>query len=100
MKKCLIAGIAACIFMLPNAYAASHGGGDAKSMIAAAKTEMGKAKKAGFLWRDVGKFIEKAEAALKKGDAKKAMKLAAKAKFQSQAGLQQAKDQANAGPRF
>ncbi len=64
--------------------------------IAAAKAENKKAKKAGFEWRDTGKFLKQA----KKVGGKKCLKLANKAKNQAIAAQQQAKDQANAGPSF
>jgi len=69
-----------------------------KAIVKAAKTERKKAKKVGFEWRDIGKFLKKADKAAKKGDYKTAIKLAKKAKFQAKQGQQQAKEQANAGP--
>ncbi len=69
-----------------------------KAIAKAAKAEQKKAKKVGFEWRDVGKFLKKADKAAKKGDYKTAIKLAKKAKFQAEQGQIQAKEQANAGP--
>ncbi|SMN00011.1 hypothetical protein SPONN_1184 [uncultured Candidatus Thioglobus sp.] len=67
-----------------------------KSAISAAKAENKKAKKAGFEWRDTGKFIKQA----KKAGGKKCLKLANKAKDQAILAQRQAVDQANAGPSF
>ncbi|SMN01634.1 hypothetical protein SPONN_681 [uncultured Candidatus Thioglobus sp.] len=67
-----------------------------KSAISAAKAENKKAKKAGFEWRDTGKFIKQA----KKAGGKKCLKLANKAKGQAILAQRQAVDQANAGPSF
>lgn len=67
-----------------------------KAAISAAKAENKKAKKAGFEWRDTGKFIKDA----KKAGGKKCLKLANKAKGQAILAQKQAVDQANAGPRF
>ncbi len=68
------------------------------SAVKAAKAEQKKARKLGFEWRDIGKFLKKADKLQKKGDIKSALKLVAKAKTQALLGQQQAKDQANAGP--
>ncbi|MDH5218949.1 MAG: SoxXA-binding protein [Gammaproteobacteria bacterium] len=76
----------------------SGSGGDYASIMAQAKAENKKAKKAGGLWRDAGKIMKKAEAAKKAGDDKKALKLAKKALFQGKMGQEQAASQANAGP--
>lgn len=58
-----------------------HAGGkdDAMKAIAEAKKSAKKAGKVGYQWRDTGKFIKKAEAAMKKKDYSKAVKLAKKA---------------------
>jgi hypothetical protein len=64
---------------------------------AEAVAERKKAKKVGGEWRDIGKFLKKADKAAKKGDFKTAMKLIAKVKFQAKMGQQQAAEQANVG---
>ncbi len=79
-----------------NKAPASSGGYAAA--VKSAKAEQKKAKKVGFEWRDIGKFLKTADKKYKAGDVKGAMKLVAKAKEQSLLGQQQAKDQANAGP--
>ena len=71
-----------------------------KSAVKSAKSERRKAKKAGFEWRDIGKFLKSADKKYKEGDIEGAMKLVARAKTQALLGQQQAKDQANAGPNF
>ncbi|SMN16121.1 hypothetical protein CRYPD_873 [uncultured Candidatus Thioglobus sp.] len=68
--------------------------------VRSAKAEQRRAKKAGFEWHDIGKFLKKAAKMHKAGDTKGAMKLVKKAKTQAMLGQQQAKDQANAGPSF
>lgn len=57
--------------------------------IANAKAAMKKAKAVGYLWRDTGKFIKKAEKAAKKGDEGKAVKLANKARSQAEMAVKQ-----------
>jgi len=50
-------------------------------------------------WRDAKKkMVKKAKAAAGKGDYKKAIKLANKAKFEGEMGYKQAMDEKNAGP--
>ena len=68
------------------------------ALIKEATAENKKAASMGGLWRDANKMIKKANAALEKGDTKKATKLAKKAKEQGKLGQMQAKDQKNAGP--
>lgn len=51
--------------------------------IAAAKTAIKQAKMLDWIWRDTEKFLKKAEAAAKKGDNAKAMKLANKSRQQA-----------------
>lgn len=63
-----------------------------------------KAKKAttavGFEWMFMGKMIKQAEAAAKKGDDKKAIKIANNVVLQGKAALKQAAIAKTAGPRF
>ncbi len=66
----------------------------AAQAISAAKEENAKAKKMGAEWRDTGKLIKKAEAAMKAGDEAKAIKLADKARFQAVTAQKQAKFEA------
>jgi len=73
---------------------------DALNAIHAAEQQRQLAAKAGFEWRDTGKLIKKARAALKKGDYDTAVKLANKAKRQSEHALEQARVAQNAGPHF
>ncbi len=71
--------------------AADAGQTTAASAIAAAKSENAKAKKMGAEWRDTGKLLKKAEAAMQAGDEAKAIKLADKAKRQAQNAQKQAR---------
>lgn len=73
---------------------------DAKSAILAAEHETKRAKAKGFEWRDTGKMIKKAKAALKDGDIETAVKLANKAKHQSANAIAQAADQSDPKPRL
>ena len=73
---------------------------DAQVAIDMAKQETAKAKKVNYEWRDTGKIIKSAEAAMKKEDFANAVKLANKAKAQSSNALRQYEEQRNAGPRF
>ena len=57
--------------------------------IAAADKARKKAASVDSEWRDTGKILKKAKAALKKGDFKKAIKLANKAEHQGHAGYEQ-----------
>jgi len=61
----------------------------AAAAIKAAKEAYKKALAVGYAWRDTGKIIKKAEAALTKGDEEKALKLANKARFQGEAAVRQ-----------
>lgn len=68
--------------------------------ISAAQNAKKEAAAAGFEWMFMGKMIKQAEAAAKKGDDKKAMKLANKVILQGKAALKQAAAAKTAGPRF
>ena len=76
----------------------NQGATDYAGIVAEAKAEQGKAKKAGGEWRDIGKFLKEAEKAQKAGDKDKALKLAKKARFQARMGQSQASGEAKAGP--
>jgi len=78
----------------------THTANDAKGAIAAAEHQTKRAAKKFYEWRDTKKLIKKAKKALKKKDYDRAVKLANKAKAQSSMALQQAKEQANAGPHM
>jgi len=65
----------------------------AEQAIANAKSANAKAKKMGAEWRDTGKMIKSAEAALAAGDEEKAKQLAGKAQRQAEFAMQQAKDE-------
>ncbi|HHZ88258.1 MAG TPA: SoxXA-binding protein [Chromatiaceae bacterium] len=65
--------------------------------VAAAKAAQTKAKSVGGEWRDIGKFLKKADAAAKGGDFAGAIKLAKKAEWQGNAGHDQAMAEKNAG---
>ncbi|HHH38257.1 MAG TPA: SoxXA-binding protein [Sedimenticola sp.] len=62
---------------------------EAEKAIAAAEEAQKMAASVDSEWRDVGKFIKKAKAAAKKGDYGDAIKLANKAKEQSDLGYEQ-----------
>jgi len=65
----------------------------AEKAIADAKSANAEAKKMGHEWRDTGKIIKQAEAALAAGDYQKAMDLADKARRQGENAQQQAREQ-------
>lgn len=65
----------------------------AEAAIAAAESARKKAASIDGEWRDTGKMIKKAQAALKKGDSAKAIKLAKKAEKQGKLGYEQAQSQ-------
>ena len=65
----------------------------AESAIAAAESARKKAASVDGEWRDTGKMIKKAQAALKAGDSAKAIKLAKKAENQGKLGYEQAQAQ-------
>ncbi len=100
MKKLLLAATAA-LFLNACAYtppAASTD--DAKAAISQAMEKTQQSAKVGYEWRNTGKIIKKAKAALKKGDIDTAIKLANKAGRQSDNALKQYAEQKNAGPHF
>jgi hypothetical protein len=95
--------LSGCSLFSDGGSGGGDGGGSASPAvaeeIAAAEEAIKKSKKAGGEWRDAaGKYLKDAKAAAAKGDDKTALKLAKKAKFEGEMGLQQAKEQANAGP--
>ncbi len=74
------------------------GSEDVAALIKQATTENKKAAEVGGLWRDANKMLDKAAAAMKKGDVKKAGELAKQALAQGKLGQAQAEAQKNAGP--
>lgn len=70
--------------------AAGSSNAEYNAAVAAANAEIKKAKAAEGEWRDIGKFMKKADAAEKKGDHETAMKLVKKATFQAKMGQEQA----------
>ena len=79
--------------------AQAGGSSDIEQLIKDADEAIKKASSAGGEWRDSGgKYLKEAKAALSKGDADTAKKLAEKAKFEGEMGYQQAMEQQNAGP--
>lgn len=84
----------------PKAVVVGEEQGEFEAMYAATKQTLKMANKAGYQWRDSGKILKKAEKAAAAGDYKKAERLANQAREQGEFALAQAKDQADAGPRF
>ncbi len=99
MKKLLLAA-AVALFLNACAYAPAATTDDAKTAISKAVQTTQQSAKVGYEWRNTGKIIKKAKAALKKGDIDTAIKLANKASRQSDNALKQYAEQKNAGPRF
>ena len=69
---------------------APKGPSAAEKACAAAEAARKKAASVGGEWRDIGKMIKKAKAAMKKGDDKTAIKLCNKARLQGELGYEQA----------
>lgn len=65
----------------------------AKSVLTETKTLFKKADKLQGAWITTGKLIKKAEAALKKGDKAKSLKLAKKARLEARMSISQAEEQ-------
>ncbi|VAX06323.1 hypothetical protein MNBD_GAMMA25-1807 [hydrothermal vent metagenome] len=101
MKKLLIAASAALfLHACANNTPPVASGDDASAAISKAEQKVKMARDVNYEWRDTGKVIKKAKAALKKGDNKTAIKLANKASNQSDNALKQYAEQKNAGPNF
>lgn len=102
MKKVLALLVAAGITLgaCAGSQESSVTKGDAESAITAAKHELKRAKAIDYAWRDTGKLIKKAEAAMKDGDLDKAVDLANEAKMQSTLAIQQQKREKGAGPNY
>lgn len=89
MKKTLLITILATLLSVAN-FASAEKEASAKDIIASAEKAQKKAASVNGEWRDIGKFIKAAKAALKEGDKKKASQLAKKALQQSEDGYSQA----------
>ena len=104
MKKLLIFGalvfaLNGCSLMGSSDTAMSSTADSTKSAIAAAVSSLKKARSVEGEWRDANKkMIKKAKAAASKGDYKKAIMLANKAREQGEMGYAQAMGQKKAGP--
>ncbi len=101
MKKTIL--IATFTLMLgacaPTGSSAAGGSTSAESAakaIASAEAAREKVAKVGYEWRDTGGIIDDAKKAAEDKDYDKAAKLAAKAKYQSVAAMEQYKSQKNA----
>jgi len=99
MKKIITLAAIAAFTLAACASGPTHSKNDAAGAIAAAEHETSRAKKKSYMWRDTGKIIKKAKAALKKGDFDGAVKLANKAKKQSTMALAQYEDQKDAASK-
>ncbi len=99
MKKLLLAATAALV-LNACAYTSAASTDDAKTAISQAVQKTQQSARVDYEWRDTGKIIKKAKAALKKGNIDAAIKLANKAGRQSDNALKQYAEQKNAGPRF
>jgi len=100
MNKITMLAAAAVLTLSACAAGPTHNKNDAMGAINAAEHETSRASKVGHEWRDTGKLIKKAKAAMKKEDYDTAVKLANKAKRQSSSALQQYQEQKNAGPKY
>ncbi len=100
MKKLLLAASAALLLHACANNPAATSAEDANAAISMAEQKTQQARKVDYEWRDTGKIIKKAKAALKKGDIDTAIKLANKASRQSDNALKQYAEQKNAGPHF
>ncbi len=102
MKKLLILAAASIILTACGSSepAMMHSKNDAASAIMAAEHEAGRAASENYEWRDTGKLIKSAKAALKEDKYDDAVKLATKAKKQSSLALMQHDANQHAKPAF
>jgi len=109
MKKIVIAATVSFVLSGCSLFAAdssndkasvtASGNTELEAAIKTAESSLKKAASVGGEWRDSKKkYIKGAKAALSKGDIKKAMQLANKAKFEAEMGYTQAMEQQKAGP--
>lgn len=100
----LVAATASMIAMSGFTTAALADGEPTEAMVTAAIADAKAAQKAANAargeWRDVGKFIKNAEKSVKAGDLANALKLAKKAKFQSEAGVIQSAHETKVATEF
>ena len=99
MKKIILTAVSVAFLSMAGC-AGTDSGPSYKDLLAQAESEMAKAKKAKFLWRDTGKLVKKAKAARADSDTAKAKKLLKKAISQAKMAQKQAMDQANAKPNY
>lgn len=99
MKKIVTLAAIAAFTLAACASGPVHTKNDAAGAIGAAEHETSRAKKKNYEWRDTGKIIKKAKAAMKKGEFDTAVKLANKAKKQSTMALMQYEDQKDAASK-
>lgn len=99
MKKIVTLAAIAAFTLAACASGPVHTKNDAAGAIAAAEHETSRATKKNYAWRDTGKIIKKAKAAMKKGEYDDAVKLANQAKKQSTLALQQYADQKDAASK-
>ena len=95
MKKMTILSFALLIGTTVSSTAMAADNKAAQAAIDKAETSRQHAASVGGEWRDTGKIIKKAKAALKAGEADKAIKLARKAERQGSYGYEQAVSQKN-----
>ena len=96
MKKIITMAAVAAFTLAACASGPVHSKNDAAGAIAAAEHETSRAKKKNYEWRDTGKIIKSAKAAMKKGAFDAAVKLANTAKKQSTMALKQYAEQKDA----
>ncbi len=93
LKKILSITILTVIFTVPSF--AEENADTFKAALETAKAAQKAAADVGGEWRDIGKFLKKAEEAAASGNFNKAVKLAKKATFQAETGKAQMENQKN-----
>ena len=99
MKKLIIVAATAAL-MTACASGPTHTLDQANAALVAASQATAKVKKVNYEWRDTGKLIKKARKAKTAGDFDTAVKLANKAKRQSELAYVQYLDQKDAKPHY
>lgn len=98
--RLMVAALCAGALMIPAAGTAMAADDAEKASyettLAAAKAAQKKAASVNGEWRDVGSFIKDAEKAAESGDYKTGLKMAKRARVQSELGYEQAMEQKNA----
>ncbi len=100
MKKIPLLIVAAALSLSACASGPVHSKDEALNAIKAAEQANKKAKSVGNEWKNTGKIIKKAKAALKKADYDKAIKLANKARNEGINAVKQHEEQKNASQRL